>query len=182
MLNKVGPRWPSMAVHGPAARPLPPFLHSTFYILHSTFYILHSAFYILHSTFYILHSTFNVECRMQNVESRGGPYERFWISGLSKNVKKHWLNKVLRTPIPAFKKPYKTCRKWRLLGPFSEKGPENDQKSITIIVFSQRVFKTSRNSVTPLEFADFHNAKTRCGKPYKTCRTLRLLEPKSEMD
>ncbi len=95
-----------------------------------------------------------------------------------KKREKHWLNKVLRMPNSTIEKPYKTCRKWRLLGPFCEKGPGNDQKSITIIVFSQRVFKTSRNSVTPPEFADFQNAKTRCENPYKTCRIWILLEPK----
>ena len=68
----------------------------------------------------------------------------------------------------------------KTLGPVFEKGPGNDQKSITIIVFPQRVFQTSRNSVTPLEFADFQNAKTRCEKPYKTCRIWRLLQPEIE--
>jgi len=120
----------------------------------------------------------NEEWRMKNLG--GVQNERFCNSGPWKNVKKHWLNKLLRMPISTIEKPYKTCRKWRLLGPFCEKGPENDQKSITIIVFSQRVFKTSRNSVTPLEFADFQNAKTRCENPYKTCRIWRLLEPEIE--
>ena len=31
----------------------------------------------------------------------------------------------------------------------------------------------------PVEFGAFRNAKTRCENPYKTCRILRLLEPKT---
>ena len=63
---------------------------------------------------------------------RGAPCSIFTKMHLLKTSKKHWLNKVLRVPISAFKKPYKTCRKWRLLGPVFEKGPENDQKALRL--------------------------------------------------
>ena len=81
-------------------------------------------------------------------------------------------------PIFTFKKPYKTCRKWRLLEPKIEKGLGNHQKSITQRRFSRRVFQTSKNLIKPTKNKVFQNAKTRVENPYKTCRIWRLLEPK----
>ena len=54
-----GPRWPSMAVHGPAARPQP--LLSSFFILH---------FFILH--FFILHSSLNEEMKKWRMKNPWG--------------------------------------------------------------------------------------------------------------
>ena len=47
---------------------------------------------------------------------------------------------------------------------------QNDAKTVTYRVFSQRVFKTSKNGINPMENAVSKNAKKCCKKPYKTCR------------
>ncbi len=57
--------------------------------------------------------------------------------------------------------PYKTRRKWRLLGHFFANCPKNDQESI---------IKLMKNAVS-------QNAKTHCKNPYKTCRKRRLWGP-----
>ena len=70
---------------------------------------------------------------------------------LRKTSKKHWPHNVLELPKKLFEIPYKTCRLWRLLGPFSQNGSKKYQKSIRI--FTKR-----------------HRPFCLVGKPYKTCR------------
>ena len=61
----------------------------------------------------------------------------------------------------------------------SKKGPKMIKKHYLEKV-SQRVFKTSKNLIKPMENTVLQNAKTRCEKPYKTNGIWRLLGPFSE--
>ena len=78
-------------------------------------------------------------------------------------------------------KPYKTCRKWRLLGAIFENDPKNPQNTGKTSVSATR-FRDVENLTTPTKKAVSQKPKTRCGNPYKTCLKLIVLSEKGEMD
>ena len=66
---------------------------------------------------------------------------------LRKTSKKHWLHNVLEHPEKLLKIPYKTCRLWGLLRPFSRNGSQKYQKAIGFSVkvdVISRLRKTSK--------------------------------------
>ena len=59
-------------------------------------------------------------------------------------------NKVFQNAKKRCKIPYKTCRLWRVLGPFPENVMQKHAKSITVIDKSDRHFSTFAKRGKPL--------------------------------
>ena len=68
------------------------------------------------------------------------------ILRLRKTSKKHWLHNVLEHPKKLLKIPYKTCRLWRLLRPFSQNGSGKHQKSIRFSVKVDAILRLRQTS------------------------------------
>ena len=101
---------------------------------------------------------------------------------LRKTSKKHWLHNVLELPEKLLKIPYKTCRLWRLLRPFSQNGSEKYQKSIRFIRKTEQDFAQSKNLIKPCENSLLQKRKSACEdlvKPdvYEGFRTCRFKGP-----
>ena len=63
-----------------------------------------------------------------------------------KTSKKHWLHNVLELPKKLFEIPYKTCRLWILLGPFSQNGSKKYQKALGFSVKVEVVLRLRKMS------------------------------------
>ena len=99
---------------------------------------------------------------------------------MSKSLIKPTKNEVSQKSKTRCENPYKTCRKWRLFEPKTQKGFQNDQKSITFIDETHTAFRYVKKPCKTNENYVSQKPKTRCGNPYKTCVKLMIFESKSQ--
>jgi len=97
-----------------------------------------------------------------------------------KMLKKHWLHNVLELRKKLFEIPYKACRLWRLLGPFSPYGSKKYQKSIRFSVKVEVVLRLRKTSKKHWPHNVLELPEKQLEIPYKTCRLWRLLGPFSQ--
>ena len=64
--------------------------------------------------------------------------------------------------------------------PETQKGFQNDQKSITFIDKTHMAFRHVKNIIEQTKNEVSKNPKTRCENPYKTCVKLMIFESKSQ--
>ena len=89
---------------------------------------------------------------------------------MSKSLIKPTKNEVSQKPKTRCENPYKTCVKLMIFESKSQKGFQNDRKSITFIDKTHTAFRHVKKPYKTNENEVSQKPKTRCENPYKTCR------------